>query len=220
MAPEYPPVIYPGTPQSEVRKSIREYLEANLEAGRWPRSYQPAAVVSEEPAITPDNVGELVEALEQARRAGGMHAGEWYFRRIDAHYNKLLARVTFGPALPLNFVLIGVSCGVLLFAGKTRDRDTGNPTMFMREVSLDPYKLEYFTKHPDAFFDLVHATLLEVLLHELDEAFMLDGVRVRDPHRMQSVEVVLDQVPAVEAKRREDEKRNERRELMRKAIGR
>lgn len=56
------------------------------------------------------------------------------------------------------------------------NRDTGESI----EVRLgSSYPLEY---NDNELAEVVHATVAEALVHELDECFLVNGVRVYDPH--------------------------------------
>lgn len=70
--------------------------------------------------------------------------------------------------------LISASCMVL-------DRTTGRPGPIVMRKYTDSRIWECMSPaHRQAF---VYDLLRQVVLHELDECFFVDGVRVRDPHR-------------------------------------
>lgn len=91
-----------------------------------------------------------------------------------------LSRVTMkNPPFPveveprLRFDRLGVAV-----TWRAPDRDTGKPTRITEEHDMPP--LDYI-KEADVFA-LVHRAVVKSFLHECDECFHVDGVRMFDPH--------------------------------------
>jgi hypothetical protein len=60
------------------------------------------------------------------------------------------------------------------------DRVTKRPTTIRRIFLVDRYVAD---REPTYFSYAVHCSILEVLRHELDEAFHFQGERIYDPHK-------------------------------------
>ena len=64
------------------------------------------------------------------------------------------------------------------------ERDTGEPTTVTLSHELAACVVEsYAADRREVLLDFVYNALRGVLLHELDEAWHVDGVRVKDPHK-------------------------------------
>lgn len=61
---------------------------------------------------------------------------------------------------------------------ETRERDSGEPTTLSMRKEVPPHPM---TK--DWMVHFVHNALYTMWVHELNEQYMVDGVRVFDPHR-------------------------------------
>lgn len=71
-----------------------------------------------------------------------------------------------------------VRWGILL---RVPERETGEPTPLKFEYEWSESKLCFMDE--DLVLRIVRVTLCEILRHEIDEAFHVDGARVFDPHR-------------------------------------
>lgn len=88
--------------------------------------------------------------------------------------------------LPLCITVFEVRIGhrdeyELVIVATVEDTDTGAPTQVRHSTHISKAALD--CRGQDYFEHLVYDDLRACLLHELDEAFHIDAVRVRDPHK-------------------------------------
>ncbi len=93
-----------------------------------------------------------------------------------------LGRVTLGPALDAFGMALEVRTPTAMNAPTLRctirvpDRNTGNVVKVHHEEAV-PYLM-----NDDHALDIIYNTIQMMLRHELDEAWIVDGKRVNDPH--------------------------------------
>lgn len=92
-------------------------------------------------------------------------------------------KIELGPAFPLRLIVFELARTLheweieLRIAAEVRDCKTGEQMHVNHMTSIAMYA-GWTTSLPD----LVHEALRDLLLHELDEAWTVHGVRMRDPH--------------------------------------
>lgn len=72
---------------------------------------------------------------------------------------------------------------VLTIAAKVPHRDTGVPITIKSDARMVKMRFDESIDPKRELADWVYEVVRSLLLHELDEAFHVNGVRVRDPHR-------------------------------------
>ena len=70
------------------------------------------------------------------------------------------------------------------------ERDRGDPICLVFSLGVD-----HMPDDPIARREVIKQALLQVLEHELDELLLVDGERVADPHRAESMELSMRPTP-------------------------
>jgi hypothetical protein len=74
----------------------------------------------------------------------------------------------------------GFAAVVIDFAMNVPDRDTGAPIVTHQACILDVMSFKHFSKKD--IVEYIRRSVIDFLVHELDEHLAVDGVRWRDPH--------------------------------------
>jgi hypothetical protein len=124
-------------------------------------------------------LGELFERIRQRDRAD---ADE------EERVRSVFSRITFGPALEPYIARLSVRLGpgegpwamfFLVATITTNHRDTGNAGPVNKSLAFTARSIQTI----DDATRMARSLLKDILCHEVDEAIMVDGVRVFDPHR-------------------------------------
>lgn len=92
-------------------------------------------------------------------------------------------------SLPLTMKLTESSRGLrIVVTLQVDDRDTGTPLTVELDQNIETYRLE--AHGPGLVAHLLRHTLTQAVQHEIDECLYFNGVRVKDPHKDESVRVV------------------------------
>lgn len=101
---------------------------------------------------------------------------------LQRRLSEMATRITFGPCLMALSLTFEESRKGFLTIRATLDvseRDTGEPIKVQTVRTIEPQSI----RHHDHLAYIVRKTLIEIVTHEIDEHFFVDGKLLNDPHK-------------------------------------